>query len=785
MDDRSLKALDFYALLDLLKAYATSSLGQKRCEALTPLRDLPLIQTRLAEVLELKKILETGEDLPIQGIKDIEGILKKVEIEESVLTVQELLDIHNHITVSSGLKRFFQRLEDGKAPLLQGKVSTLSSLRPLEKEILRAVSPKGEILDHASPALFEIRDRMRVLREKARGMLEHLLHQPALEPIYQEQFITLRNGRYVLPIKSEHQHRLPGIVHDQSHTHMTLFIEPLQVVAMNNEINILAGEEKDEEYRILSGLSRRVREEVQGLQSDCEILGDLDLLYAMARLSIRLKAVVPMLNEEGRIEVRQSRHPLLLLQKEEQVVPVDLRLGDGVKILIISGANAGGKTVALKTLGLLTSMVQCGLLIPVAEGSRISIFRKVFALIGDEQNIEENLSTFSSHLLHLNQIAREAGPRSLVLLDELGVGTHASEGCALAMGFLDQLRETGATVAVTTHFDGLKTYGYLHPDVQNVAVEFDDKTLEPKYQLAYGSSGLSNAFLIAEKLGISAKVLERAKHYHDGSGQEVARALESLEKLKAQARKEREGLLEIEAEVHRERQKLKDLLESIKKKRQEIFARAEEKARNAAQKVEQELKEWLRQQREERKSFRLATLHRKEIQKIKEKFFPAPGSREDLKAPERLKVGDRVRIEPFRSEGVLMKVETPLGRVEVSTDKGIVKVPFSHIVKIRDDEEEKGMMSGPSISTGEGSQETPSKVNIIGLTVDDAIPVVDKFIDRALLHGLEKIHIVHGIGTGRLRNAVGKYLKDHRGVKNFGPGDPMKGGGGVTVVELN
>jgi len=419
MDDRSLKAIDFYVLLDLLKAYATSSLGQKRCEALTPSQDLSLIRTRLAKALELKKILETVEDLPIQGIKDIEGILKKVEIEESVLTVQELLDIQHHITVSSGLKRFFQKLPEGEAPLLQEKVSTLSSLRALEKEILRVVSPKGEIMDHASPALSDIRDRMRVLREKAKGMLEHLLHQPTLEPIYQEQFITLRNGRYVLPIKTEHQGRLPGIVHDQSHTHMTLFVEPLQVVAMNNEINILAGEEKEEEYRILSDLSKRVREEVQGLRSDCEILGEVDLLYAVARFSIRLNAVAPVLNEEGRIEIRQARHPLLATQKEDQVVPIDLRLGDGIKVLIISGANAGGKTVALKTLGLLTSMVQCGLPIPVAEGSQVSIFRKVFALIGDEQNIGENLSTFSSHLLHLNQIAREVGPRSLVLLDEL------------------------------------------------------------------------------------------------------------------------------------------------------------------------------------------------------------------------------------------------------------------------------------------------------------------------------------------------------------------------------
>ena len=370
-------------------------------------------------------------------------------------------------------------------------------------------------------------------------MLDTLLHREDLQPIYQEQLITIRNGRYVLPIKSDAEHRLDGIIHDHSQSRMTYFLEPLHIVPLNNEISLLVGEEKEEEYRILADLSDRIREERQNLWNDFEILGELDLLFAMAKLSVRLRGVSPSLNEDGRIEMREARNPLLTLQDEDRVVPIHLRMGDVTKVLIVSGANAGGKTVALKTLGLLTLMAQSGLPIPVAEGSQVGVFQDIFAVIGDEQNIEENLSTFSSHLLHVNQILEKAGLRSLVLLDELGVGTHAQEGCELAMGFLDRFRESGASVVVTTHFDRLKVYGYLHPDVENVAVEFDEETLEPKYTLVYGSSGLSNAFLIAEKLGISEKVLESARGHHDGSDEEVTRTLETLERLKRDAEREK------------------------------------------------------------------------------------------------------------------------------------------------------------------------------------------------------------------------------------------------------
>jgi DNA mismatch repair protein MutS2 len=787
MDEHSLRVLEFYQFKDLLKEGCISPLGTKRCEALKPSSDLSSIRSRLIEVLELKKVLEIADDLPLRGLKDIEGVFKRLEVEGSVLDVQELVDIYRQIELCRVLRRFFQRLDPAVAPRLQEKISRLSNLKALEKEILQTISPKGEILDKASPVLSEIRHRLMAVRERVQKVLEHLLVEEEWQPLLQEEFITLRNGRYVLPVKSSYKNRLEGIVHDQSQTRQTIFFEPLQVVTYNNEINLLVGEEKEEEYRILADLSLSVREEVQTLKADFEILGDLDLLYAMARFSIRLRGVSPYLADDGKIDLREARHPLLAIQKEVEVVPIDLRFGDGIKTLIISGANAGGKTVALKTLGLLTLMVQCGLPIPVAEGSHARVFQEIFAVIGDEQNIEKNLSTFSSHLLHLDQIIGKTGPNSLVLLDELGVGTDAQEGSALAMGFLDRFRERGASIVVTTHFDRLKAYGYFHPDVENVAVEFDEETLEPQYTLSYGFSGLSNAFLVAEKLGISEGVLERARHYREGGGQEVSRVLETLEKLKSETERERMELQKMKEEASSKRQRLKELVEQIKKRRQEIFASAEEEAKKSVHSIEEELKEWIRQQKEEKSRSHLPwfNVKRREIGAIKERFLPSSKGKGPSTSTAGLRVGDRVFIEGLRSEGTLLKIEEPEDRIEVMTEKGKVIASLSDVVKVSGEKETQGIHPPKGAWTTKGiPEETPSSMNVIGLTVEDAIPLVDRFIDQALLHGLEKIQIIHGIGSGRLRDGISKFLRSHQGVKRYGPGEGIKGGAGITLVEL-
>jgi DNA mismatch repair protein MutS2 len=781
MDHRSFKVLEFYSLLDFLKDLSVSPLGQRRCLALRPTTDRFLIESRLNEVIELKEILETGGEIPLRGLRDIGDLLKRLEVEGSVLEVQEILAVQQLMALGKGLRKFFLKPEV-KASSLQEKISKLSSLKVLEREILHVMNTKGEILDRASGTLSEIRHRLAVVREKAKESLERLLRRDDLQPIFQEDFITLRNGRYVLLIKSDFKNRLEGIIHDQSQSRMSLFFEPLQAVPFNNEINVLSSEEKEEEYRILADLSEKIRGEIEALQTDFDILGELDFLHAMARLTLLLRGIKPELNKEGRVLMREARNPLLGLQKGVRVVPVDLRMEGDVRTLIISGANAGGKTVGLKTLGLLTLMVQSGLPIPVAEGSETAIFDEVFAVIGDEQSMEENLSTFSAHLLHVHDILKKAGPGCLILLDELGVGTNSSEGSALAMGFLDLFREKGSSVVVTTHFDGLKAYGYLHPDVENVSVKFDEKTLEPLYVLSYGASGVSNAFLVAEKLGISEKVLMRARQHRDGSGEQLTKAMESLERMRAEAEKQKLEWIRAKEEADQDRQRLKEILERIKRKREEIFFHAEEKTRKAAQKVEEELKAWLKLQKEKAPS----QVRRKEIQEIREAYFPTLRRNGPHAMAGGLTLGDRVKIGSLKKDGILLKRDVLLNRAEVMTEKARVIVPLDDLMRLADagEEAEKVSERPESQSDGRPVEEVPAELNVIGMTVDEALPVVDKFIDQALLHGREKIQIIHGIGSGRLRSAIGKYLSAHKGVKQVAPAEVQRGGAGVTVVEL-
>lgn len=783
MDHRSLKGLDFYSLLEVLKDFSLSPLGQRRCLALRPTADRSLIESRLNEVIELKEILQTIGEIPLRGLKDIGELLKRLEVEGTVLETQEILHIHQLMVLGKGLRRFFLKPEV-KAPFLREKISKLSVLKALEREILRVMNMKGEILDRASANLTDLRHRLARARQRAKETLENLLRREDLQTIFQEDFITLRNGRYVLLLKSEFKHRLEGIIHDQSQSRMSLFFEPLQAVPFNNEVNVLISEEKEEEYRILADLCEKMRGELPSLWKDLEILGELDLLYAMARLALFLRGVKPALNEEGRIRMKEARNPLLSLQKGVRVVPVDLLMEGPVRTLIISGANAGGKTVALKTLGLLTLMVQSGLPIPVAEGSEVSIFEEVFAAIGDGQSVEENLSTFSAHLLQVNEISKKAGPRSLVLLDELGVGTNSSEGSALAMGFLDLFREKGASVAVTTHFDGLKAYGYLYPDVENVAVKFDEKTLEPLYILSYGSSGVSNAFLVAERLGISEKVLKRARQHRDGSGEEMAQALASLERTRAETERQRLEWIKAREEAERAQRRLKEIIEEIKRKKEEIFARAEERARKALQKVEEELKAWMKSQKEKAP----AQIRRKELQEIKGSAFPTLTRRGVHGKAGGFTSGDRVKIKSLNQDGILLKMETSLNRAEVMTERARVIVPLHDLIRspaeVEERREERRLV-GPATRSDERSGEAEAeKLNVIGMTVDEALPLVDRFIDQALLQGREKVQIIHGIGSGRLRTAIHQFLSAHRGVKQTAPAEVQKGGAGVTVVEL-
>jgi DNA mismatch repair protein MutS2 len=780
MDSQSFKALEYDQVRELLKGFATSSIGKALCERLKPQRKLSWIRRRLGEVDELRKMAEVYGEIPLVGIEDVREAIAKAKIEGAALSPEEILDILGNMRVSHGLKSSFKKVK-GDFPLFGDLVSRLSDLRGLIKEITRTIDGRGKIFDHASSALRQIRSDIAAYRKRIKRSLEEMMKREDIQGLFQEKLITIRNGRYVLPIKSEFKNQMGGIVHDHSHSKMTIFVEPLEVIDYNNELSMLLEDERQEERRILSGLTRQIGESHQELVRDLEILGEVDLLYAKVKLSQELGGVNPFINRNGMVRLLGARHPLLYLREGGRTVPIDIYLGGYSKALIISGANAGGKTVALKTLGLLSLMAQSGMHIPAAEGCEIPVYHSIFADIGDEQNIQENLSTFSARILSLIRILEKSDKTSLVLLDEVGAGTNAKEGSALAIGVLNYLIDKGATVLVTTHLDELKAYGYLNKGATNVSVAFDSATLEPRYELIYGGSGSSNAFLVAEKLGFPRAVLDLSTKYLANQGSGVSRFIRDIEGLQEDIRKEAEEIGVLKEEIKGHRDRLRELALRMRQRRQGILEEVQERGRAILQQTEGELKRIVEEARggEERG----ARAPKGDLRKARERFFlQFRGRGKKGGGVGGLRVGEWVRVLNLNKVGIVSEVYGRTKKADVQVENLKVKVP------LRDLERTEPQLLGDSQRSGAMKFDAPaeksvsSEINVVGLTVEEALPVLDKFIDDAILGKLEKVDIVHGTGTGRLREAIGEHLRHHRCVKRFGPKDMMKSG--VTVVEL-
>ena len=781
MDNQPFKALEFDQILDLLKGLAVSPIGKALCRSLKPQRKLSWIKKRLAEVDELKNIVEVYGDIPLGGVSDIREAVARAQIEGAVLSPEEILDILGNIRVSDGLKSSFKKLK-GDFSLFGDLISRFSDLRELKLEIVRTIDRRGKIFDHASSALRQIRSDIADYRNRIKRSLEEMMRREDLQPLFQEKLITIRNGRYVLPVKSEFKSTMEGIVHDHSHSKMTIFLEPLEVVDHNNELSILLEDERQEERRILSTLTRRIGECHQELVRDLELLGEVDLLYAKVKLSQKLGGVNPVITRNGMVRLLGARHPLLYLSECDRTVPIDVYLSGYSKALIISGANAGGKTVALKTLGLLSLMAQSGMHIPAMEGSEIPLYHSIFADIGDEQNIRENLSTFSAHILSLIRILEKSDKFSLVLLDELGVGTNAVEGSAIGIGVLDYLISRGATVVVTTHLDELKAYGYLNKGATNVSVAFDSETLEPRYELVYGNSGSSNAFVVAEKLGFPKAVLDLATRYHGAQGSGTLRFIRDIEGLQEDLRREREEVGTLKKEIQGHRERLREVAGRIRERRQQILQEVENRGRAILQQTEIELKrivEEVAKGGDDRPK-----MPKGELKKVRERFFLQFRSRSRKgEEVEGLKAGDWVRVLGLNRVGIVRKVYDEAKKADVQVETMKVRVPLRDLESsephlLQDGTEHKGVRY-----EGVVEGEIRSEINVVGLTVEEALPIVDKFIDGALLGGLDEVDIIHGLGTGRLREAIGKHLRHHPNVKRFGPKDVMKSG--VTVVEFS
>ncbi|MFH1090680.1 MAG: Smr/MutS family protein, partial [Pseudomonadota bacterium] len=709
-------------------------------------------------------------------------VLKRLEMEGLVLKPVELLLLLGLIRTSRRVRDFvFERSET--APGLTDLVEPLPVLDHLEQALARSLGPDGEVLDTASAELARVRREFSGLRGAVQNKLAGLMRQPSAKATLQDELVTRRAGRYVIPVRASSTREVPGLVHDYSKSGATAFVEPLEVVEDNNRLNLLRRREKQEVEKVLAQLSYMAARVAPVLGPAEAVLARIDGVFAQARLSRDHQAVAPVYDPSGAVDLRQARHPLLLARsslEDLNVVPVHLKLEPADRVMVLSGVNAGGKTVALKTMGLLALMAQAGLHLPVTEGSRLTFFSRILASIGDEQDIQSDLSTFSGHVRRLSWILQEADDKTLVLLDELGTGTDPAEGAALALAVLDELTQRGAYVITATHYHLLKAWAHLTPGAKNAAVRTDTQG-KPVFGLDYGAPGFSAGLAMARELGMETEVVDRAEEYLDEGQKKTLSLMHKLEEERAslaRTRMENEALQEeLAAALARSSVAARARLEFFNQELNDLRRRVDE----ALRKAEQDFQELRRRFKEEKRvrpdvlvrEFRQAKSELREaVQRPRPPHPPLTG----------VKPGHRVRVASLGREGQVLAVDEAKSKAEIDLGGVKVKTWLSDLVQPE------------SQSQGEGSRtkvrlydlsSAPTTLNLLGLTVEEALPEIDKSLDQAMLEGRKSFVIIHGLGTGRLRQAVRGYLKSEPRVKDFHPGDRQEGGEGVTMVHLN
>ncbi len=784
LQQKVLASLEFHKVKEKVMSYAASTLGKERVQDLTPLTDIETIKHLLEEVAEAQDVIRLKGSAPFGGLTDIRRGVKRAEI-GSTLSPSELMEIAGLLYAVKNMKHFLLSMyEDGvDIPRLHAYAETLILLPELRKEIESSIGDNGEVLDHATPALRALRTQLRSLESKVRDQLESMIRSQSASKMLSDTIVTIRNDRFVIPVKQEYRSNYGGIVHDQSSSGATLFIEPQVVVDLNNTLQQTRLKEKQEIERILQMLTESVSEHIDELLHNVKELQTLDFIFAKAKYAKAEKATKPSVNDQGEIYLKRARHPLL---PRDQVVANDIELGKDFSTIVITGPNTGGKTVTLKTLGLLTLMTQAGLHIPVEEGSEVAVFDQVFADIGDEQSIEQSLSTFSSHMVNIVDILKNMTSNSLVLFDELGAGTDPAEGAALAMSILDEVHQTNARVIATTHYPELKAYGYNREGVTNASVEFDIETLSPTYRLLIGVPGRSNAFEISKRLGLPAHLIDRAKADVHAEHNEVDQMIASLEDSKKQAEeelKETESYRKEAEKLHKELQK--QILEWNEKKDKLL----EEAEQTAKEKIEQAVKEAediiheLRSIQSEHRSFKEHELidARKRLEEAVPEFDRKKKAETVKKNVRQLKPGDEVKVLTFGQKGTLLE---KTGDKEWSVQMGILKM------KVKENDMEF-IKSAPEFKQEKAITAVKGKDYHVSLELDlrgeryeNALSRVEKYLDDAVLAGYPRVSIIHGKGTGALRKGVQELLKQHRSVKNARFGEQGEGGLGVTIVEL-
>lgn len=792
MNEKALKTLEYTKIRDRLSALALSPMGKEKCDELVPMHDIDAITREQKETTEAVNMSLKKGRLPLGGIKDIRTQLGRAEA-GGVLGIEELMAVGDFLYVCRKVKNYAK--QENKAdvfPVLEDYFEIVKTITNLEKEISRCIVNEQEISDDASSGLRTVRREIRNANGSIRDKLNTIIYSAAYKNMLQDAVITIRNDRYCVPVRSEYQSSFPGMVHDRSNTGSTVFMEPTAVIQLNNKIKELQAKEKEEIEKILAMLSAMVAENVDVIEANINVIAHLDFIFAKSELSLKMNGAEPIFNTNGIIDIRKGRHPLL---DEKKVVPIDINLGKDLNTLLITGPNTGGKTVALKTLGLFTLMGQAGLHIPAFDSSQLAVFDDVFADIGDEQSIEQSLSTFSAHMTNTVSIINSVTPNCLVLFDELGAGTDPTEGAALAMAIIQLLHKMNVRTAVTTHYSELKVYALSTEGVENACCEFDVETLRPTYRLLIGIPGKSNAFAISKKLGLPDYVIDSAKEFISSENVKFEDVITDLEISKKTVVYEQERAEQFRKEAERLKNEVEKQRAKINDQREKILADARNEARMVYQQAKEEsdriIKEMNKAMREKSANQNKMNEKRSELKSKVAKMDEAISKAQKKKVAavkpiQNLKAGDNVYVVSFDKTGVALSAPDSNGDVMVQTGNMKLKVPLNELTYYEPKKEPKSNASrniSTKVRAGK-SQYIASEIDCRGQNVEEGLGNIDKYLDDAFLAGLKTVTIIHGKGTGVLRAAVQKYLRTNPHVRTFRPGVYGEGEMGVTIVEL-
>ena len=788
MDSAALRTLEYTKVIDRLVNLVATQRGRELAEALQPSSEYQTVESNLALTEDAVRVLRHAAAIPFGGIRDLRQVLGRARVGGG-LSGEELLAVGSTLRAVRLLKGFFAEYAEfigGLEPWVQG----LTVLRNSEFAIERSIDDNGTVKDDASEKLSQLRREIRVIQGRIKDKLDSILRSSQYKSYFQDALYTMRGDRYVIPIKQEYRHQFPGILHDQSASGATVFIEPMALVNMNNDLKGVISAEQVEVEKILLALSLQVAAAADPIEANCDILAQLDFVFAKARLAFEMHAVRPAVNVQGRVDLRQARHPLIAAVS---VVPVDIRIGNEFNTLLITGPNTGGKTVALKTLGLLSLMMQSGLFVPAAADSTLAVFENIFADIGDEQSIEQSLSTFSGHMTNLVRILSQVTPSCLVLIDEIGAGTDPEEGTALAMAILEHLREQGIRTIATTHYGELKAFAYTQEGVENASVEFDIETLRPTYRLLIGVAGSSNAFAISQRLGLPKELVEKARIMAGGEHQKFETVLSVMEEHKRASEKERQEAAALRQESVRLRQIIEREKQSweIKKKDAMIKARAEadelmRQTRLEAEAVIRDLKQHYSTSGASALQESVDSARRKIREKISE-LNPLEASETpvvfETDATAKVVKGSVVLVANLGQQGNVLSVEGDSVVVQLGALKMTVARNQCRVLKRSEQKSLEPARKARQLST-EKMQPVSREIDIRGMNNEEASYVLEKYLDDAVLAGLDSVSIIHGKGTGALRKGVQTFLAAHPRVKGISIAEVNQGGTGVSVVKL-